>query len=182
MRVKASEAAWGRKPGPRFCLSFAGWLGLMAVGFEWTRSYLVYLFMYPISHSAAFILDRLGIEAHLGKPDLTAGMCELAVARVTYQVTFECTGIFALAICLASVMAFPAPAACKTRGIALVLPAFLCYSTIRLVVMGMVARFAPSQIELFHIYVMVLVNIGFALLLWLYWLRKVVFPRERNGP
>ena len=46
--------------------------------------------------------------------------------------------------------------------------------------MGLVARFAPAQIELFHIYVMVLVNIGFVLLLWMYWVREVVVLKRRE--
>jgi flagellar biosynthesis protein FliR len=53
-------------------------------------------------------------------------------------------------------------------------PAFIVYSTLRLLVMGMVARFAPAQIELFHVYIMVLVNIGFVMLVWMYWLKEVV--------
>ena len=66
----------------------------------------------------------------------------------------------------------------KIKGISLVVPSFLAYSTLRLVVMGLVARFIPDQIELFHVYIMVLVNIGFVLLLWLYWVREIVPPRE----
>ena len=110
-------------------------------------------------------------------------MCELAVDDVVYQVTFECTGIFALFMCLAAVLAYPASFSSKTRGIALVVPAFVLYSVARLCIMGMVAHFAPTQIELFHVYVMVLVNIGFVLLLWLYWVREVVVVAPgRAGP
>jgi exosortase/archaeosortase family protein len=176
------EAIWKRNAGLRFCALFAVWLGVMALAFEWLRPYLIHGYMYPLSCAAVRLLEVLGLEAQLGVLHLAAGICELAVDQVVYQVTFECTGIFALFMCLAAVLAFPASLACKTKGVALVVPAFALYSVLRLSVMGLVAHFAPGQIELFHIYVMVLVNIGFVLLLWLYWVREVVAAPGRETP
>ena len=177
------ESVWKKNAGLRFCLLFAAWLVAMALGFEWLRPYLVHVYMHPLSYAAVWLLEVLGMDARLGLLHLSAGMCELAVDDVVYQVTFECTGIFALFMCLAAVLAYPASFSSKTRGIALVVPAFVLYSVARLCIMGMVAHFAPTQIELFHVYVMVLVNIGFVLLLWLYWVREVVVVAPgRAGP
>ncbi len=162
------------RDGLRFCLLFAIWLGVMALGFELGRSQLVDLYMYPISYAAVQLLKLAGIEAELGATLLASGVCELAVQDIVYLVTFECTGIFALFMCLAAVLAYPAAPGDKLKGVVMVLPAFVVYSTLRLVVMGIVARVVPAQIELFHVYIMVLVNIGFVLLLWLYWVREVV--------
>jgi len=178
--VGSIKGAWRSNSGLRFCLLFVAWLGVMAVGFAWMRTYLAHLYMYPLSYAASVLLKVLGIQARLGALQLPVGVCELAVDDVVYQVTFECTGIFALFMCLASVLAYPASISCKTKGVAMVVPAFTLYSAVRLVIMGMVAHFAPTQIELFHIYVMVLVNIGFVLLLWLYWVREIVVVRGRR--
>ena len=87
-----------------------------------------------------------------------------------------------LFMCLAAVLAYPASLVDKVKGVVLVLPAFIVYSTLRLTIMGLVARFAPAQIELFHVYIMVLVNIGFVLLLWMYWVREVVAIERRQTP
>ena len=162
----------------QFCTLFFAWLLVLAGLFELTRSLLVELYMYPISYVAAWIISSMGINAYLGETLLASGVCQLAVSDILYLVTFECTGIFALFMCAASVLAYPASKMSKIKGISLVVPAFLAYSTLRLVVMGLVARFIPDQIELFHVYIMVLVNIGFVLLLWLYWVREIVPPRE----
>ena len=162
----------------QFCTLFFAWLLVLAGLFELTRALFVELYMYPISYVAAWILSSMGINAYLGETLLASGVCQLAVSDILYLVTFECTGIFALFMCAASVLAYPASKTSKIKGISLVVPAFLAYSTLRLVVMGLVARFIPDQIELFHVYIMVLVNIGFVLLLWLYWVREIVPPRE----
>ena len=162
------NSIWKERKGLRFCLLFAVWLGLLALGFELGRSRLVDLYMYPISYAATQLLDFAGVEVRLGKAFLAAGVCEIAVREIVYLVTFECTGIFALFMCLAAVLAYPASVVNKFKGVLMVVPAFVVYSTLRLSVMGMVARFIPAQIDLFHVYIMVLVNIGFVLLLWLY--------------
>lgn len=162
----------------KFCTLFFAWLLVLAGVFELTRSLLVELYMYPISYVAAWILSGVGINAYLGETLLAAGVCQLAVSDILYLVTFECTGIFALFMCAASVLAYPASKWSKIKGISIVIPAFLAYSTLRLVVMGLVARFIPDQIELFHVYIMVLVNIGFVLFLWLYWVREIVVAQE----
>lgn len=170
---------WRERKGVQFCALFAVWLAVFAGAFELARTLLVELYMYPISYVAAWILNGIGVQAALGNALLASGVCQLAVSDVVYLVTFECTGIFALFMCASSVLAYPASKVSKIKGISLVLPAFLAYSTLRLVVMGVVARFIPDHIELFHVYIMVLVNIGFVLLLWLYWVREMVPGSER---
>ena len=162
------------KRGLYFCLFFAVWLGIMAMAFEWLRPQFAGFYMYPISYVAVQLLNLAGVDARLGETLLAAGVCELAVRDIVYLVTFECTGIFALFMCLAAVLAYPASVVHRIKGVVLAVPAFIVYSTLRLLVMGMVARFAPAQIELFHVYIMVLVNIGFVMLVWMYWLKEVV--------
>jgi exosortase/archaeosortase family protein len=173
---------WKERSGLQFCALFVVWLGGLALLFELLRMPLVDFYMYPISYAAAWLLTGLGIDARLGEALLATGVCQLAVRDIVYLVTFECTGIFALFMCLAAVLAYPASFVDKFKGVALVLPAFVVYSTLRLTIMGLVARFIPAHIELFHVYIMVLVNIGFVLLLWMYWVREVVVVEQREAP
>ena len=164
-------AGWPRHAGLRFVATFALLLGCMAVLFENWRAPWVDLFMYPVTYGAVSVLNALGIQAELSRLDQVGGACQLVLENVVYLVTFECTGIFALFICLASVLAFPVGPIHRVKGFGLVVPAFACYSVTRLVTLGLVAHFAPGYIHLFHVYVMVLVNVGFVLTLWLYWVR-----------
>ena len=162
-----------RTPGPRFIFFFAAWLVALATLFESMRAHWVDFFMYPLTRAAALTLNALGFDAHLAGLDPVVGVCQLVLENVVYLVSFECTGIFALFMCVASVMAFPANGAEKIRGLGMVLPAFVCYSILRMVVLGIVAHFAPQLIHMFHVYVMVVVNIGFVLMLWLHWVHDL---------
>ncbi len=67
------------------------------------------------------------------------------------------------------------PAATRARGEALLLgiPAIFVFSSLRLVVLGMVAQFEPPWIDLFHVYVMELDTLGFMLFVWKYWIDEL---------
>jgi hypothetical protein len=47
----------------------------------------------------------------------------------------------------------------------------------RLIILGLVAHWSPQHIDLFHLYIMVVANVGFVLALWLYWLQSAVEAR-----
>jgi len=164
----------GRTRVPRYVLAFGVWLALFAVMFHATRPFWVSFFMMPLAGIAEAGLSTLGLPANLGDPYASAGFCLLSVGTVVYRVTFECTGIFALFLCSASILAFPVTARARLQGLLLTIPAFVAYAALRLIIMGVVAHVSPSHIDLFHLYVMVVANVGFVLALWLYWLQKTV--------
>ncbi|MEE3257914.1 MAG: hypothetical protein VX293_01770 [Candidatus Latescibacterota bacterium] len=93
---------------------------------------------------------------------------------MVYRIIHECTGIFALLIFLSLVFAYPTSFYHKMQGVLLGLPSFYLYSALRLVILGVIAHFEPDLVELFHQYMMVLVNLGFLLFLWLNWIDQVV--------
>ncbi len=157
----------------RFVASFIGWLAGFAVLFEVTRDAWVHLYMVPLTRLAQVALGLFGLPAKLVEPEAAAGFCLLQVEQVVYHVTFECTGIFALFLCVASVMAFPVRLSTRLQGLLLVIPAFVSYSAVRLVVLGLVAHWSPTHIDLFHLYIMVVANVGFVVAVWLYWLHDV---------
>jgi exosortase/archaeosortase family protein len=164
----------GRARVPGYVLAFAAWLALLAVLFHALRSYLVGFFMMPLAGVAEAALSMLGMPASLGDPYASAGFVLLSIGSIVYRVTFECTGIFALLLCSASILAFPVPLTKRLQGLLMAGPAFVAYSALRLIIMGVVAYLSPEHIDLFHLYVMVVANVGFVLALWLYWLRTTV--------
>ena len=93
---------------------------------------------------------------------------------MVYRIIHECTGIFALLIFLSQVFAYPTFFYHKMQGVLLGLPSFYLYSALQLVILGVIAHFEPDLVELFHHYMMVLVNLGFLLFLWLNWIDQVV--------
>jgi exosortase/archaeosortase family protein len=126
--------------------------------------------MYPVSVLAVFLLNSLGIAADLDTSTITASFCDLILGGVVYRIIHECTGVFALLIFLALVFAYPASLFHKMQGVFLGLPAFYIYSALRLVILGAAAHFHSDWVELFHLYMMVLVNLGFLLFVWMYWI------------
>lgn len=161
----------------RFVASFVAWLAGFAIVFELSRSLWVHLYMLPLTRLARLALGLFGLPAQLVEPEAAAGYCLLQVEEVIYRVTFECTGIFALFLCLACILAFPTRNEARWHGLLLAIPAFVAYSALRLVILGLVAHWSPGHIDLFHLYVMVVANVGFVLSLWLYWLRTAVEVR-----
>lgn len=158
----------------RFCGLFVLYLGLLALVFEYLQLFFVRIYMYPVSSSAAFLLNGMGIEAVLDTSSLLAGFCDLVVEGAIYRIIHECTGIFALLTFLALLLAYPASVSQKVQGAVLGIPAFFMYSSLRLVVLGAVATLKPEWVETFHLYMMVLVNIGFMFFVWMYWVARVI--------
>lgn len=158
----------------RFCGLFVLYLGLFALIFEYLQLFFVRTYMYPVSTSAAFLLNGIGIEATLDSRSLLSGFCDLVIGGAVYRIIHECTGIFALLTFLALMLAYPASTSQKVQGAILGIPAFFAYSSLRLVVLGMVANLRPEWVETFHLYMMVLVNIGFMLFVWMYWVARVI--------
>lgn len=158
----------------RFSLYFAGTLILLAFFFELAQNFLATAYMYPVSWCATSLLNSLGIAAELDSRSLSAGFCDLILNHIVYRIIHECTGIFALLIFLGLVFAYPASPYHKMQGVLLGLPAFYFYSCLRLVLLGIIAHIEPRWVELSHLYMMVLVNLGFLLFVWIYWLEKIV--------
>lgn len=163
-----------------FCLVFVGLLCALSLVFDAFQIFFTTTYMYPVSYLAVFLLNGIGIAAELHTSTLVAGFCDLVLGGTIYRIIHECTGIFALLIYMALVFAYPTSFYHKMQGVLLGLPAFYLYSALRLVILGVVAHFEPAWVELVHQYMMVLVNLGFLLFLWIHWLGQVVM-REQDA-
>ncbi|MBT3344546.1 MAG: hypothetical protein HN712_23125 [Gemmatimonadetes bacterium] len=176
MMTPALTALQGRAV-VRFVASFVAWLAGFAIVFEFSRDAWVNLYMVPLTRLARLALVLFGLPARIVETEAATAFCLLQVEGIVYRVTFECTGIFALFLCMACILAFPTQRQIRFQGLALVIPAFLAYSVMRLIILGLVAHWSPQHIDLFHLYIMVVANVGFVLALWLYWLQSAVEAR-----
>ena len=145
--------------------------------FEHGQTIFGILYMYPISTTATFLLNLMGLRAWLSTASLPQGFCELGLEEIVYRVTFDCTGLFPLLVFLALVLAYPTSLVKKGNALLLGIPAIFVFSTLRLVTLGVVAHLSPKWIELFHVYVMELATLGFMLFVWKYWINEVVYAR-----
>jgi exosortase/archaeosortase family protein len=153
----------------RFLLLFLVAAGSLAVVFGHWQVVFDWGYLYPVSRVTAFILDLVGVELQLDVSSVSLGYCLLIFQGITLRVIHECTGIFALLILLAALLAYPARAIRKAWGGVWCISAFFAYSSLRLVLLGLIAHFRPEWIQFFHRYLIVLLNFGFVLSLWTIW-------------
>lgn len=156
-----------------FCLGFLLCLGLLEGSFKQWQPLFGKAYLYPISAATAGLLKLVGVPVQLDASHISAGFCTLALAQVKLQIIFECTGLFSLFILAAAIAAYPTSLAHKGWGLLLGTAAFFLYSTLRLVVLSLVVHLAPGWILLFHLYLMVLLNLGFMVFLWLSWIARI---------
>jgi exosortase/archaeosortase family protein len=156
----------------RFGLVFLLCLGSLGLAFARWEPWFATGSIYPVSRAAAWLLELTGVPVVFDSHSLALGFCSVLVGQVSLRVIHECTGLFALFIYLAAVAAYPSPLTRRLWGIALGVPAFLVYSSLRLAVLGWIAHLVPGWLEFFHLYLLVSLNLGFAVFLWLYWMGR----------
>lgn len=157
----------------KFCVFFAVYLGLAMAAFPHLDQLLGRIHLRPVAIGGSVLLNAIGISASLDAGTAPAGFCTLVMDQLTFRIIHECTGIFHLFVFLAAVMAYPCSISQKARGGVLGVFAFVAYGAIRLALLGVVGHFLPDLIQFFHMWLMVLVGLGFSLFLWLYWSRGV---------
>jgi len=161
------------KPSLRFVLLGALYLGALALVFEYAQGFFATAYMLPVSSLAATLLNAVSVEAILDTAQMHLGYCEITLRQIIYRVTFDCTGIFALLLFASLTLAYPTVARRKVTAFLIGVPAIFVFSTLRLVVLGIVAYVEPGWVELFHVYVMELATLGFMLFVWKYWIDEV---------
>lgn len=157
----------------RFCLLFASILGALAIFFYLNQPLFAAYYIRPMTYLAWLILHLVGIESAVDITGLGQGHCDLVLNRIAYRVKHECTGLFANAIFLSAVLAYPAAWGKRITGALMGASAFYAFGILRIVLMAFVAVISPAHIHVFHIYVMVVVSLGFAVALWIYWIDAI---------
>ena len=101
----------------RFLLLFVAGVSLLAAAFSQWQSLFDKAYLYPVSSAAARLLNLLGVPTRLEAGSASLGFCLLVFEDITFRVIHECTGIFALFIFLAALLAYPASLYRKGRGL-----------------------------------------------------------------
>ena len=144
------------------------------------QDFIILFYVRPLSYAGAFLLHIFGIQSKVVL-DLQAGICVLLLGQVTYAITQGCTGLHTYTLFVSGVFSYPTAAKKKLIGLIIGLPAFFVFGTLRIVIMGVVAITQPASVEVFHIYIMAIVNTGFAMFVWVYWFSNVV-KNEKLSP
>ena len=157
----------------KFALRFLAFTGVFFAFFDLCERGVGRFYVAPISNTASVLLNALNIVVVV-IPYPATGSRLLVMKGVSYWVTQGCTGLFTSALYISGVLAFPTSIIKKLAGCALGFPAFFMFGVLRIVIMGAVAQIWPAQIEVFHLYIMAIANLGFAMFVWIYWHNKVV--------
>ena len=157
----------------RFCLLFAAWALCLSLIFENWQSLFATGYLQPVSAVTAVLLNSLGVVTEMDASPLSQGFCLLRMEKLTFRVIFECTGIFPLFIFAAATLAYPASLRQKGQGLFLGFIAFFLFSTLRLVALGIVGQLMPQWVQFSHVWLMMLINTGFAVFIWLCWVNRV---------
>jgi len=155
-----------------FIARFAGCMSLLMLSFALWEQLFGTFYLYPISVTAATLLHWAGATAALDVSPLAQGFCALDTGVHLFHIEFECTGIFSLFIYMGAVFVYPASVAAKAWGILFGVPAFFAYSALRIVVLVLISQLVPAWLPFCHIYLMVLLNLGFFLFLWSIWIKR----------
>lgn len=131
------------------------------------------LILMPISYSGFLILKGIGIPVLFLGPVDVPGVCEYRLPQSILQVTFGCTGIFALFILIAGIVAFPGSLRSKGIGMLIALPIFYGYSILRLVIIGGIGYWFPGAVDFVHSFLMEIINVAFILSVYILWIRYV---------
>lgn len=147
-------------------------LGVFDLLFQWQKTLLTDVYLVPMVQTARFLLASAGVDCHYDDTGLSRFYCDLHLNQVAYRVKHECTGLFASGIYVSSVIAYPAGIRKKVIGAVTGFSAFYVFGLFRILIMAAVALLSPAHIPLFHVYIMVVVSLGFAVAIWMFWIQR----------
>ncbi len=160
-----------------FCLLFGLWAVVTAFTLDRWDAMLSLPYMAAISWVAAAVLNLLGLSVTLG--GVAGSFTILSMDHIVFNVTRECTGVYALGLYVAAVLSYPATLSQRLLALSWGLPAFFLYSITRLVLLAFVARSAPEWTQFLHVYLLVIVNAGFLLWLWAVWVNRLTAETDK---
>ncbi|MFH0924014.1 MAG: exosortase H [bacterium] len=126
------------------------------------------------------ILARItaGLISFLGGEVTVAGKL-LSGKKFSMRIIYDCSGIFVTVIYVAAVLAYPTTAKKIGLGLLIGIPVLNLINIFRMVFMFYVGQYLPNYISLFHTYLWQGMFIILVLLLWLFWVEKIVHGYEK---
>jgi archaeosortase B (VPXXXP-CTERM-specific) len=98
----------------------------------------------------------------------------LNLGTTVFEIIAECTGIFAIFITMACILAYPATYKQKIIGLILIIPLILILNIIRLLILIFVGKHYLDLFEYVHSYLWQATFIIFIILAWFLWIELVV--------
>jgi len=151
----------------RFVLSMVA----LPLAYTHLEPLFAYLYLWPLSFVAATLLDLCGVPTIMFSY-IEEGFCALQMQRHLFHVEYDCTGVFWLCIYLTTILIYSTTWQAKIRGFLFGIPAFFAYGVIRVLGLGIIGHLMPSWVSFFHIYLMGLLNLGFLIYLWAFWVNR----------
>ena len=180
MSTKIPNLDSSRRVRAKLIALFLGWTVVFFLLFERYQEFVGLGYVRSVSYAASFLLHGIGIHSE-AIMDLQAGACTLLLEQATYTITQGCTGLFTCALFVSGILSYPVAWRMKLIGLLIGIPSFFTFGILRIVIMAIVAVIQPSRVEVFHVYIMAIANLGFAVFVWVYWFNKVV-EGEKLGP
>lgn len=169
-----------RSPEMRFGLGFAGGVVLLL----WlTREPAPFPMIDDLRHSLVGIQTAVaaGMLRVFGQDVLGSGTI-LAGPRFRCEVGSGCSGLQALVLAWAAVLAFPAPVRARLFGCLLLTPAVIAVNLLRISGLWLAGAYRPELFDLGHVYLgQVLIILATAALWWAWASRQPAVPRPTGG-
>ena len=170
---EAGESDRTRSSLVKTCALFA--LFLVALhGFTWVFALKGYIrWGYGTAHVVSSILNATGVQN-------TVNFNIIHLRNDTWNVTSECTALNAVFLFISFILAYTSSLRSKALGLLSGIPLILVVNIVRLVALGWVTQYWPSQAHLFHDYVWEVIFMFFIVALWFVWINLVV-NREKTS-
>ena len=179
VRIRAADAkgSWG-KHSPRHlpCKNLYPVRTLLVAfhAFTWLFALKGYIkWGYGTAQIVSSILNTMGIQN-------TVDYNIIHLRNDTWNVTSECTAVNAVFLFISFILAYSSTVKSKTLGLISGIPLIIVVNIFRLVVLGWVTEYWPTQAHLFHDYVWETIFLFFIILLWFMWINLVV-NREKTA-
>ncbi|MCK4371659.1 MAG: exosortase H [candidate division Zixibacteria bacterium] len=157
----------------RLYLSFAAVLALFIGGFnvEWVHLRVVVPFTSLVAGAASLLMNLFGAGSYVSENILSTSSYSISIVD-------GCNGIYATAILISGVVAYPSSIREKGLGILLGVTAVFAMNLVRVISLFYLGQHYPSIFTEAHVYVWQPIIILWAIFVWDYWSRKVHDTRE----
>ena len=139
-------------------------------------TFFIFYFLFQGSFDGFLVLtaQTVGVVSNaIGLSVVVEGVF-IEIGTMTFEIIHECTGMFAIAISLSSILAYPTKWKQKTIGILFVIPFILCLNLLRILFLIYVGKYHMGLFEVVHAYLWQGTFIIFIILAWYLWIELVV--------
>ncbi len=175
--AKASPSAGWRsrlgRPEVRFLALFVALLagGFTAISLNPVNDRVIVPFTDQIARASAWVLNTIGEPVRLDGSKLTG-------QRFGVEILNGCNGVETMIIFVAAVLAFPARARARARGLAVGIVAIQALNLVRVVALFLTGSYFPTWFNSSHTVIWQSIVIGCGVLLFVFWASRFAAPRR----